>query len=129
MLLRFAGEALVRGALLRLPDFDAHLAAAISGRSPAATELAVHLLKAAVQDAKPPLAGPDLPASVDVSLVHIFVAIQCADTAVACYEGCIGGRPVMLVCVADNQLQLSHNAACQVALLGWVAHVLHGHCF
>jgi hypothetical protein len=62
-----AGEALVRGALLRLPDFDAHLAAAISGRSPAATELAVHLLKAAVQDANPPLAGPDLPASVDVS--------------------------------------------------------------
>ena len=61
------GEALVRGALLRLPDFDAHLAAAISGRSPAATELAVHLLKAAVQDANPPLAGPDLPASVDVS--------------------------------------------------------------
>jgi hypothetical protein len=62
-----AGEALVRGALLRLPDFDAHLAVAITGRSPAATELAVHLLKAAVQDANPPLAGPDLPASVDVS--------------------------------------------------------------
>lgn len=58
----------MRGALLRLPDLDAHLAAAIAGRSPGATELAVHLLKAAVQDADPPLAGSDLPASVDVSI-------------------------------------------------------------
>lgn len=65
------GEALVRGALLRLPDLDAHLAAAIAGRSPGATELAVHLLKAAVQDANPPLAGADLPASVDVSIFHL----------------------------------------------------------
>ena len=69
----------MRGALLRLPDFDAHLAAAISGRSPAATELAVHLLKAAVQDANPPLAGPDLPASVDVSHGNTLLTTQHQD--------------------------------------------------
>ncbi len=56
----------MRGALLRLPDTDAHLAGAIGMRSPGATELAVHLLRAAAQDANPPLAGADLPSSIDV---------------------------------------------------------------
>ena len=46
---RHTGEALVRGGLLRLGEVDAHLAPGIAARSPGPIELAVHLLKVAVQ--------------------------------------------------------------------------------
>lgn len=64
-----AGEYLVRERLLLLPEVDAHFAAAITtNQAGGATELAVHLLKAAAQDPQPPLTGLDLSATSEACL-------------------------------------------------------------
>lgn len=68
-----AGEYLVRERLLLLPEVDAHFAAAITtNQAGGATELAVHLLKAAAQDPQPPLTGLDLSATSEACLASTY---------------------------------------------------------
>ena len=74
-----AGEYLVRERLLLLPEVDAHFAAAITAnQAGGATELAVHLLKAAAQDPQPPLTGLDLSATSEACLGSLFITLHCS---------------------------------------------------
>lgn len=62
-----AGEALLREGLLGALQLDAHLASAIAtNHAGGGTELAVHLLRAAAQEANPPLPATSLAATSQV---------------------------------------------------------------